>query len=200
MGLSVDTMVFRRQIKMNRFIVRTCTALIVVMLIVSGLAGMAFAGVILEHVTDINGNPHKRTTYISNNKVKVVDDKGQGVVIFDLNTNEMIQIDNKNKRYIVSKPEDLQDAAAKMRARIEAQLSKLPPEQRAKIEEMKKSQGVKKVTFKATGTTETIAGYKSQKFEIYRDGKLSEEIWTSKDVVSNKDLDSEKMASYMKAM
>jgi hypothetical protein len=185
---------------MNKFIVKIYAALIMVMLIVSGLMGMAFAGVIMEHVTDVNGNPHKGTIYISKNKVKILSDKGQGVAIFDLNTNEMIQIDNKNKRYVVSKPEDLQAAAAKMRAKIEAQLSKLPPEQRAKIEEMRKSQEIKKLTFKATGTTETISGYKCQKFEVYRDGKLSEEIWTSKDVIPNKELDSEKMARYMKEM
>ena len=199
---------------MSKFIVRVCVSLIVMVFIVSGLARGVLAGIIMEQVRYEKGSSEKDkgTIYISKNRVKFVQDSGEDVIIFDLNTSEMTQIDNKKKMYFVAKPEEIfkatQDMMARAKAQMEEQLSKLPPEQRAKMEEMMKSQGMGKlgaskpedITLKTPGTTENIAGYKSEKFEVYRNGKLSEEIWTSKDVVPGNEFDSKKMASYMNEM
>jgi hypothetical protein len=95
---------------------------------------------------------------------------------------------------------------AKMKGELEKQLSQLPPEDRARAEEMMKAQGMtlpgdttapKKITLKKTDATETIAGYKSKKYEIYEDGKISEEIWISNEIKFEDELDMKKMASYM---
>lgn len=199
---------------MGKFILRVSVYLVVSVFIVGGLARGVFAGIIIEQVRYEKGGSDKgkETIYISKNKFKVVGDGGKELIVFDLNTNEMTQIDNEKKRYFVAKPEEIfkttQDAMAKMRAQMEEQMSKLPPEQRAKMEEMMKSHGINQpgaskpenLVLKTTGITENIAGYKSQKFEVYRDGKLKHEIWTSKDVVPSDELDPKKMANYMKEM
>ncbi|HZX12808.1 MAG TPA: DUF4412 domain-containing protein, partial [Thermodesulfobacteriota bacterium] len=39
-----------------------------------------------------------------------------------------------------------------------------------------------------------------QKYEIYEDGKLNQEIWASKEVIPNNELDPGKMASYIKEL
>ncbi len=41
-----------------------------------------------------------------------------------------------------------------------------------------------------------IAGYKSVKYEIYEDGRLIEEIWTSNQVLGN-EIDIKKMSNYL---
>jgi uncharacterized protein DUF4412 len=199
---------------MSKSIFKVCVSLIVMMFIVSGLARGALAGIVMEQVRYEKGSSEKDkgTIYISKNKVKFVQNGGEEVIIFDLNTSEMTQIDTQKKTYFVAKPEEIfkatQDVMAKAKAQMEEQLSKLPPEQRAKMEEMMKSHGMGKpgaskpedITLKTPGTIENIAGYKSEKFEVYRNGKLSEEIWTSKDVVPGNEFDSKKMANYMKEM
>ncbi|MGH7793204.1 MAG: DUF4412 domain-containing protein [Thermodesulfobacteriota bacterium] len=178
-----------------------------------GLAEKAFGGFIIEQVSYQKGDSTKKKgkIFIKNNRIKFVEEQnGQGVAIFDLNTGEMIQIDNTGKRYVVASPEDyfkfIQDVTNKMKTELENQLSQLPPEQRAQAEEMMKSQGItvpgqekkpRNVTLKKTGMTDTIGGYKSSKYEIYEDGKLSEEIWISDDMGFGSELDIKKMANYM---
>jgi len=179
----------------------------------TGLAEKAFAGFIIEQVSyDKKDSTRKKgKIFIKENKIKFVEEQnGQGVAIFDLNTGEMTQIDNEGKRYVVASPEDyfkfVQDITNKMKTELENQLSKLPPEQRAQAEEMMKSQGVtlpgqdskaRNLTLKKTDLSEAIGGYKSRKYEIYEDGKLSEEIWISDDIGFGSELDMKKMADYM---
>lgn len=199
---------------MAKFIIRVCVYLVVSVFVAGGLAKGVFAGLIIEQVSYEKGSSQKEkeTLYVSKNRVKSVREGGHEVTIFDLNTGEMILTNNEKKTYVIAKPEELfqsaQDAMAKARAQMEEQMSKLPPEQRAKIEEMMKSHGMKQpgaskpenLTLKATGATEEIAGYKSQKFEIYKNGKLDREVWTSKDVIPSSELDPKRMADYMKEM
>ncbi|MER3445323.1 MAG: hypothetical protein C4291_00140 [Candidatus Dadabacteria bacterium] len=199
---------------MGNSIIRVCFYLVVSVFVAGGLAIGAFGGIIIEQVGYEKGSSqkNKETLYVSKNKVKSFSEDRHEMTIFDLNTGEMILTNNEKKTYVIAKPEELfqsaQDAMAKAKAQMEEQMSKLPPEQRAKIEEMMKSHGMKQsggskpenLTLKATGTTEDIAGYKSQKFEIYKNGKLDREIWTSKDVISSSELDPKKMADYMKEM
>jgi hypothetical protein len=180
---------------MNKFI-RVYISFFVIAIIAFGLVKNAFAGIIMEQLRYEKGSTQKDkgTIFISNNKIKFVQEKGAGVIIFDLNTGEMVQIDNESKRYVIARPDEMKSA-------LEAQISKLPPEQRAKVEEFMKSQSKpKKLTLKQTEIKETIAGYKAQKYEVYEDGKLTREIWASKEAVPNNELDPGKMARYIKEL
>jgi len=92
-----------------------------------------------------------------------------------------------------------------MKSEMEKQLSQLPPDKRAQMEEMMRSQGMslpgsstkpKNLELQKPGKDESIAGYKSVKYEVYEDGKLIEEIWTSNEVLNN-EIDIKKMSNYL---
>lgn len=200
---------------MYRFLARGFTFLFIMMLVMGSIAQSALAGLIMEQVRYQKGSSEKSKgkIYISNNRIKVAGEGEQMVAVFDLNSGDMIQIDNQGKRYVVAKPEEyfkaIQDITVKMKAEIQKQLSQLPPEQRAKVEEMMKAQGLtppgenpdpKKLTLKETNKTEAIAGYKSQKFEVYENGELGEEIWVSNDAAFRKEFDLQKMANYIREL
>src|SRR3970282_1145141 len=125
---------------MNTIIKKIYVSFLVTTIIAIGLGTDAYGGLIMEQIRYEKGSDQKEKgiIYISNNKIKAIQEKGSGVVIFDLNTGEMIQVDNDNKRYVVAKPDE-------MRSALEVQISKLPPEQRAiyikELEKIKRAAG-----------------------------------------------------------
>jgi hypothetical protein len=151
----------------------------------------------------------KGKIWVLDNKIKFEEETGQAAAIFDLNTGEMIQIDRQGKRYVAAEPDEyfkfIQDITSKMKSEMEKQLSQLPPDKRAQMEEMMRSQGMslpgsstkpKNLELQKPGKDESIAGYKSVKYEVYEDGKLIEEIWTSNEVLNN-EIDIKKMSNYL---
>jgi len=179
-------------------------------LIVFNLNTFAADGIIMEQVRYQQGSAtrEKGKIWISDNKIKFQEENGGAAAIFDLNNGEMIQIDTSGKRYIAAKPEEyfkvIQEMTSKMKIEIERQLSQLPPDKKAQMEEMMKAQGIhlpgsttkpKKLTLQKTDKSESIAGYKSLKYEIYEDGKLAEEVWTNNSVV-NDVIDMQELSNY----
>ncbi|MFA9407236.1 MAG: DUF4412 domain-containing protein [Candidatus Dadabacteria bacterium] len=171
----------------------------------------SFAGLVMERERYEEGGQKVRgTIYMQDNKVKSFDEEGQFSVIFDLNTGEMIQVDNRSKTYSSTKAEDYfayyKQYSLKMKTAMMQQLSELPPNQRTQAEGMMKRQGIElpgnnvrpvDVTLKKTGDTNKIAGYEAVKYEIYRDGKLDEEIWTSSYVGFQEEIDTKEMIEYL---
>ncbi|MEX0999566.1 MAG: DUF4412 domain-containing protein [Thermodesulfobacteriota bacterium] len=171
----------------------------------------SFAGLVVERERyEEGGQKVIGTIYMQDNKVKSFDEEGQFSAIFDLNTGEMIQVDNLSKTYSSTKAEDYfayyKQYSLKMKTAMMQQLSELPPNQRAQAEGMMKRQGIElpgnnvravDVTLKKTGDTNKIAGYEAVKYEIYRDGKLDEEIWTSSYVGFQEEIDMKEMIEYL---
>jgi hypothetical protein len=171
----------------------------------------SFAGLVMERERYEEGGQKVRgTIYMQDNKVKSFDEEGQFSAIFDLNTGEMIQVDNISKTYSSTKAEDYfayyKQYSLKMKTAMMQQLSELPPNQRTQAEGMMKRQGIElpgnnvrpvDVTLKKTGDTNKIAGYEAVKYEIYRDGKLYEEIWTSSYVGFQEEIDTKEMIEYL---
>jgi len=171
----------------------------------------SFAGLVMERERYEEGGQKVRgTIYMQGNKIKSFDEEGQFSAIFDLNTGEMIQVDNLSKTYSSTKAEDYfayyKQYSLKMKTAMMQQLSELPPNQRAQAEGMMKRQGIElpgnnvravDVTLKKTGDTNKIAGYEAVKYEIYRDGKLDEEIWTSSYVGFQEEIDMKEMIEYL---
>ena len=168
-------------------------------------------GIIMEQVRYKKGSSkmEKGKIWVLDNKIKFEEETGQAAAIFDLNTGEMIQIDRQGKRYVAADPDEyfkfIQDITSKMKSEMEKQLSQLPPDKRAQMEEMMRSQGMslpgsstkpKNLELQKPGKDESIAGYKSVKYEVYEDGKLIEEIWTSNEVLNN-EIDIKKMSNYL---
>lgn len=176
-----------------------------------GEVSFAADGVIMEQERYQKGNSTKERgkIWISDNKIKFEEGSGRAAAIFNLNTGEMIQIDKQGKRYVSAKPEEyfkfIQELTLKMKSEMEKQLSQLPPDKRAEMEQMMKSQGMtlpgnhpkpKSLTLQKTNKDQKIAGYASLKYEIYEDGKLKDAIWTSSDVVKG-EIDIEKLSNYL---
>lgn len=175
----------------------------------------SYAGLVLERERYEEGSSQKMkgTIYMQDNKIKSFDEEGQFSAIFDLDTGEMIQVDNLSKRYSSTQAVDYfayyKQYALKMKAAMVQQLSELPPNQRAQAEGMMKRQGIElpgnsaravRITLKNTGDKKKIAGYESAKYEIYRDGKLDEEIWTSNDIRFQEEIDMNKMVDYLREL
>jgi len=187
------------------------------LLIVSFLAAVVFnlktfaaEGIIMEQVRFPKGSTEKQMgkIWISDNKIKFQDENEGAAAIFDLNSGVMIQIDSTGRRYVSAKPEEyfkfIQEITSKMKTEIGRQLSQLPPDKKAQMEEMMKAQGIplpgkttkpKNFTLQKTDKSESIAGYKSVKYEIYEDGRLAEEVWTNYSVV-NDVIDMQKLSGY----
>lgn len=172
----------------------------------------SMAGLVVEREKYEKGGGERvrGTIYIQENKFKFFDEEGQFFAIFDLNTGEMIQVDNLSRTYSNTQADDYfsyyRQYALKMEAEMRKQLSELPPNKREQAEEMMKRQGIalpggkgmpSNITYKKTGDSKQIAGYESVKYEIYSDGRLDEEIWITSDVRFQQEVDMKKMTKYL---
>lgn len=175
-------------------------------------AYQSYAGLVIERERYEKGSSQKvsGTIYMQDNKIKSFDENGQFSAIFNLETGEMIQVDNTTRTYSSTQAKDYfayyQQYASKMRAAMMQQLSELPPDQRAQAEGMMRQQGIElpgsdvkaaQITLKKTNDRKKIAGYEAVKYEIYRNGKLDEEIWTSGDTRFQEEIDMKKMINYL---
>lgn len=171
----------------------------------------SYAGLIMERQTyEESGEKVNGTIYMQDNKIKSFDEAGQFSAIFDLNTGEMIQVDNTTKTYSTTQAKDYfeyyQRYALKMKAAMLQQLSELPPDKRTHAEAMMHQQGIdlpgynasaSNIEIKKTGSKKKIAGYESVKYEVFRNGQMVEEIWTSNDERLQKEIDMSKMVDYL---
>ena len=200
---------------MSKIITYITTLMLLILLSTANV----FAGLVMEQEIYLKGSGQKSKgkIYMQNNKVKYNDNDGSYAAIFDLNTGEMIQIDNVHKKYTSAKAKDyftysnelarrMKQARKQQLDGINRKLYELSPEQRAQTEKMMREQGfylqdgeprTPNVTFKKVDSNKKIAGFSSVKYEIYRDGKLNEEIWTSKEVGFDKEIDMSKMTGYL---
>jgi len=144
----------------------------------------AYSGIVMEQVVYEEGSParQKVTLYIQDNKLKQVEDAGQfsPAVIFDLNSGNIVFVNNEKKLYItLSRDEYLKYIESFM-----SENKNTPQEKRD-------------VSLKKTGETGNFAGYASKKLEIYDNGKLQTEYWVSKDPGFSDEIDLDKMSKLM---
>lgn len=188
---------------------------LVITLVIPLGAPYSQAGVIAEQerVDQSTSSVTKSKIFISNNRLKFVELQSNMATIFDLNEGTMTQIDFGKKKYMKTRPEDyvkfIKKLKNKVRMQMEEQLKTMPPERRAQMEEMLQAQGIlpsnkkskpKKITIRATGQTQSIAGYSAEKFEVYKAGVLDEEIWISRDRAFTSEFDMKKMADFVKKL
>ena len=187
-------------------------SLIVVLIFLFFSAYQSMAGLVVERERYEKGGSERvsGTIYIQENKMKFFDEEGQFFAIFNLDTGEMIQVDNLSRTYSTTQSDDYfsyyRQYALQLEAAMRQQLSELPPNKRAQAEAMMRRQGLtvpggsdksSSITSKKTGDTKKIAGYESVKYEIYSGGRLEEEIWITNDVRFQQELDMNKMTTYL---
>jgi len=173
------------------------------------LASQAFAGWVIEEVT-MYGEGEKTTniTYLQKNRMKSVDSE---IMMFDLEKGMIYFLLPEREIYWSGTTEEYQKAMEEGSKQMEeAQLKKMTPEQREaykqykkKMEEEAKKQIPKKkvkVEVKKTSEKVTIAGYSGQKYQVWVDGKLKEELWICAKISPRDEIDLPKLVQFTKAM
>ncbi|HVY54756.1 MAG TPA: DUF4412 domain-containing protein, partial [Thermodesulfobacteriota bacterium] len=139
---------------------------------------------IMEQVDYQQGSNDKEsvTIYVQGNKFKQVENTGQfsPAVIFDLNSGEIMFVNDEKKLYIVLN----RDEYLKYIESVIADSKDV-------------STSSRDVKLKKTGDTDTIAGYSAKKYEIYDNGKLQSEYWVSSEAGFSQELDLDKMSKLM---
>lgn len=149
-----------------------------------GLVEKAYSGLVMEQIIYEEGAPDKQkmTLYVQDNKLKQVEN-GQPyspAVIFDLNTGHIIFVNDEKKLYIIlSRDEYLRYIESFM------------------TETKDDTKSARNIKLKKTSDTQKIAGYDSNKYEIYDNGKIQTEYWVSKEPGFGDEVDMEKMSKLM---
>jgi len=151
---------------------------VITLLILS--AGPALAG--LKAVDKEGG-----ITLISDGKFKHVSPEDGMSTISDSQKGTITIINEREKTYASGKPQDfckgMKEMMDSVREMMDAAMADIPPEQRAMMEEMMKqstpTSPAKKpsVSIKKAGKGGKVAGWDTDKYEVFVDGKLYEELW-----------------------
>ena len=155
-------------------------------MIASGLlaAQAASAGVYVEtvdHNIATGTTELKQKMYVQNGSGRFVDPEGHTSLI---KNDTMYIIDDTEKSYIVFDKATMQAVAQKLSAamdKMKEQMAKLPPEQRAQLEQaMGGAMGMQgkahTVDVAATGKSDTVNGRACKVWDVTRDGQLDEQI------------------------
>lgn len=150
-------------------------------------ASVASAGVYVEMV-EKEGSTGKtklqQKMYVQGNKGRFVDDDGNASIIKD---GTLYIIDDKDKSYLVFDKAAMESLAKQLNAAMEQmkeQLAKLPPEQRAQVEQMLGQQmpglmdeGQKwTVEVVDTGKSDKVDGRTCKLWDVKRNGALDEQV------------------------
>jgi len=151
------------------------------------LASPALAGWVMEEVITVTGGPSTTNTiYMQDNKVKNV--SGQKEMMFDAEKGLIYFILPDRQAYWSGKPEEFQQGIkAGTDKMMEEHIKQMPPEQRQAFEQYQKQMEAQsrqaaapkkfKVEVKKTSDQAKIAGYPGQKYQVWVDGVLKEELW-----------------------
>lgn len=153
------------------------------LIVVLGALGAqaAFAGVYVEMVDRENGTEEiAQKIYVQNGLGRFVDAEGRATLI---KNNTMYIIDDQDKSYVAFDKATMEQLAKKISVQMEKareQLAKLPPEQRAQMEQMMPglSGGERKHTVEAldTGKSDKVDGRACRVWDIKRNGELDDQV------------------------
>lgn len=143
-----------------------------------------FAGLYIEmatHNLTTNSTELSQKMYVQDGSGRFVDKDGRASMI---KGDAMYIIDDSEKSYIVLDKAAMEQLAKQVSTAMEKmkeQMAKLPPEQRAQLEQMMggaaTGEGKEwKVDLAATGKTETVEGRKCAVWDVTRNGNLDEQI------------------------
>lgn len=128
---------------------------------------------------------------------KAPDRTSQGTVIYLGEPKQLIVVDHKGNTFRVLTPQSSRALSNEMdrrmeeaRRQMEARLSQLPPQQRAVMEKMMrqhttqasprpKATAAPAVEIKDTGIRQTIKGYPTKKYEVWRQNRKIREMWVT---------------------
>jgi hypothetical protein len=137
----------------------------------AGVAPVARAGMVAT-IADRSG---VTTLATEGNKLRI--ERGgerQQIMVWDGDAQKLYQLDPGARTYA----EMTDDDARRIAEQLQQALAKLPPEERARIEEgLKRNTGASRraATYEPTGARQTVAGFACQEYRVLREGKVQEE-------------------------
>ena len=170
------------------------------------------SGIVMDQVRyELNdsGKKDKGVLLIQNNKMLFKDTTNNVSTLFDFDRDRMVVLDHNRKTYTVIDPKvfvkEVEAYTKKMEELRKKHLENLPPEQREMVEKLIKEREAKNnpgnkpfvISIKDREKTEKIAGYPSKKYDVMYNENLNEEIWLTKDLGIQKELDINKMSNLM---
>ena len=150
----------------NRFVIT------IAVIVLAGQTALAQKG---WRITDENGE----ITLISNGRLK--QSWGEDALIMDGKQNKILFLSAEKKGYAQGTPEEY---CALMKEVQDAMMANLPPDQRAMIEGMRGNKDKakpRKVVVKPLGSGGQVSGLETDKYAVYVDGELYEEVWLAND-------------------
>jgi hypothetical protein len=178
---------------------------IVMTLLLTVIASAAYAGWVFTE----SGHSENQTTYIQDNKMKLVNP--DQIMIFDVAKNRLCFANPKQKTFWRGTPSQLASEAGKfmndMDKMMDEQLSAIPEEQREMLKNALKEQitpqknaSPPKADVVDTGLGDTIAGYPARKYEVRTGGKLGEALWITSGIRMGNDFDVKKFSEMMRTI
>ena len=147
-------------------------------------------GVVFEIETVVPGGPAQRVDAAIEGVNARMTMAGQNTdAIYRGDRREMVIVNHGSKSYMVMDEKTMSQLAGRMSqamSQMEQMMQSMPPEQRARMEEMMKgrgmpmpSQAAAPAEVRSTGETATHSGFSTTKYEIYRDGRKIQELWVT---------------------
>jgi hypothetical protein len=120
---------------------------------------------------------HESTQYWVGNRI--VTDGPSNRVIFDLDAETTTMVDKRQQTYFTQTFAETRQQADQMKAQMQKQLEKMPPEARAAMGKMGMSSTAEAaVSVKPTGKSEKIAGYEAKEY-TFEAGPMAGSIWAT---------------------
>lgn len=185
----------------------------------------ASAGWSIDQIIKTTGTRQQVVFEDNHMKITTLDKEGNpaNASVIDAEKQTFTQINYKERQYIAASTQEyarmIQSAqkvlAPKMeeaKKKMQEQMKGMPPEQRKQLEQQLHAQmgslfqdpnncpEPPKVELRKTEQQDTIAGYKTVRYDLISDGKLETEIWVAKDITIGQDLDPQKLQQFAAEM
>jgi len=169
------------------------------LVMICGLATLSHAGVVVIHT---DGS----VMMIQDGRMKQSGGRhGEGGMILDLNKNVIIMVNDHDRTYIKTDPEELcSTVKAKTDEMMEEMMKSIPPEQRKMMEQMgmgRSRPSEVKIRVEKAGNGGSIAGYSTVKYNVYKNDELFQELWIAEGTPMEKEIrDMRGMMEFSKKM
>ena len=125
------------------------------------------AGVVIEQIVkDREGQASKIILYFSENQFRTDHPEGGLTTIMDFKNDRIVMVDHRSKNYVQIQFSRWEKEVA---GRLKKEIPGLTPKAR-------------KIIVKKAGETATINGFRTERVQVFADGKLIEEDWITRDV------------------
>jgi hypothetical protein len=166
-------------------------AVLLAVFLLAGLLGYSEAGVVFTTIDTSFNDPRNSgtgTAYIGENGMRA-ETRAEGensTIIFRSDKEVFWVINTADNSYTEMTKHDIRKIKGRMdeaMRMMQEQMKKMPPEQRAMMEQMMKGKAMpaqpEKKVFKKVASGVMAGKWKCDKYEGYRGGQLTEEVWTT---------------------